>query len=171
MSHPSGTLIQRILLRLTAFCYLWYVLTGSDGLSWIVGGPAVLCVTGMSLMLSPPSTMTIRLTGLLRFIPFFLYQSLRGGIDVMRRALSFKQRLNPGMVSYTTLLPEGTARILFVNTISLLPGTLSAKLQGNQVTIHTLDQELPVWENIQHLENKVATLTGLDKTTDQKEDL
>ena len=76
----------------------------------------------------------------------------------MRRALSPRQLLNPGLVSYTTLLPEGTARIFFVNTISLLPGTLSADLDGNRVTIHTLDQSLPIWANIQRLEYHVGAL-------------
>ncbi len=76
----------------------------------------------------------------------------------MRRALSFQQLLDPALVSYTTLLPEGSARIFFVNTISLLPGTLSAELRGNQVTIHTLDQGLPIWANIQRLEYHVAMM-------------
>ncbi|MEA2115747.1 MAG: cation transporter, partial [Thermodesulfobacteriota bacterium] len=57
-----------------------------------------------------------------------------------------------------TLLPEGSARIFFVNTISLLPGTLSADLNGNRVTIHTLDRGLPIWANIQGLEYHVAAL-------------
>ena len=76
----------------------------------------------------------------------------------MRRALSFQQLLDPGLVSYATLLPEGSARIFFVNSISLLPGTLSAELQGNRVTIHTLDRGLPIWANIQKLEYHVAAL-------------
>ncbi len=159
----SVTLLRRILRRLAIFCFLWYVLAGSDGLSWVIGVPAVVLVTILSLMLDSPSTVNIRLASLLHFIPFFLYQSFRGGFDVMHRAFSFQQLLDPGLVSYTTILPEGTARILFINTISLLPGTLSAKLQEDQVTIHTLDKGLPIWANIQRLEYQVAALMGIEK--------
>ncbi len=168
MSTPSrfstnqtvATLVRRILLRFTVFCFLWYTLAESDKASWVIGVPAVLCVTALSLKLAPSTPLKIHLAGLFRFIPFFLYQSFHGGIDVMRRALSFQQLLDPGLVAYTTLLPEGSARILFVNTISLLPGTLSAELQGNQITIHTLDRGLPIWANIQRLEYHVAALMG-----------
>ncbi len=168
MSTPSrfstnqtvATLVRRILLRFAVFCFLWYTLAGSDKASWIIGVPAVLCVTALSLTLASSTPLNIHLVGLFRFIPFFLHQSFHGGIDVMRRALSFQQLLDPGLVAYTTLLPEGSARILFVNTISLLPGTLSAELQGNQITIHTLDRGLPIWANIQRLEYHVAALMG-----------
>ena len=158
-NHVFAAPAQRVLYRLATFSLLWQTLAGSDKLSWAVGFPAVLFATALSLRLAPSSSLTISLPGLLYFIPFFLYQSFRGGIDVMRRALSLQQRLlDPGLVSYTTLLPEGSARILFVNTISLLPGTLSAELQGNLITIHTLDQGLPIWANIQQLEHHVAAL-------------
>lgn len=166
-NQPLATLVRPSLLRFAVFCFLWYTLAGSDKASWVIGLPAVLCVTALSLMLAPSTPLKIHLAGLFRFIPFFLYQSFHGGIDVMRCALSFQQLLDPGLVAYTTLLPEGSARIFFVNTISLLPGTLSAELQGNQITIHTLDRGLPVWANIQRLEYHVAALMG--KTSVRKE--
>jgi len=151
-------LASRFPLRFIVFFLLWYVLTGSDNASWIIGVPAVLFATALSLMLAPSYQCRISLIGTFCFILFFLRQSFHGGIDVMRRALSSRQLLDPGLVSYTTLLPEGSARIFFVNTISLLPGTLSADLHGNQVTIHTLDRGLPIWANIQGLEYHVAAL-------------
>lgn len=89
-------------------------------------------------------------------------------MDVMRRALSFHQLLDPGLVSYTTFLPEGTARILFINTISLLPGTLSAELHGNRVIIHTLDRGLPIWANIQGLEYHIAALMRIPSEKKEK---
>jgi multicomponent Na+:H+ antiporter subunit E len=86
----------------------------------------------------------------------------------MRRALSSRQMLDPGLVSYTTLLPQGSARIFFVNAISLLPGTLSADLEGNCVTIHTIDRKLPTWANIQGLEYHVAALMGVTVEIEKK---
>ena len=154
---PSQT-VRQILPRFVVFSFLWFALAGSDKASWIIGVPAVLFASALSLMLASSFPLRISFACALRFIPFFLRQSFSGGVDVMRRALSFQQLLDPGLVSYTTLLPEGSARIFFVNSISLLPGTLSAELQGNRVTIHTLDRGLPIWANIQKLEYHVAAL-------------
>ena len=158
INHTLSNFARRSLIHFVVFSSLWYVFVGSDKASWIIGVPAVLLATALSLMLAPSSQYSISPAGAFRFIPFFLRQSFRGGIDVMRRALSLRQLLNPGLVSYTTFLPEGSARIFFVNTISLLPGTLSAELHGNRVTIHTLDRSLPIWANIQGLEYHVAVL-------------
>lgn len=149
---------MQTLSRFALFSLLWYALAGPDKTSWIIGIPAVAAATALNRILAPSSSLHISPGGVLRFIPFFLRQSFLGGIDVMRRALSFRQLLNPGLVSYTTHLPEGSARIFFVNTISLLPGTLSAELHGNRVTIHTLDRSLSIWASIQRLEHHVAAL-------------
>lgn len=168
-NYTLATLVRRSLVRFVVFSFLWYALAGSDTAGWIIGIPAVLSVTALSLVLSSSSSLNINLRAVFHFIPFFLYQSFRGGFDVMRRALSIQQLLDPGLVSYTSFLPEGSARIFFVNTISLLPGTLSAKLQGSQVTIHTLDRGLPIWANLQRLEYHVAALMGI--VTERKEDI
>ena len=154
----SSQALRQILPRLAVFSFLWFALAGSDTASWIIGIPAVFFASALSLKLASSSPLRVRFVCALRFIPFFLRQSFYGGVDVMRRALSFQQLLDPGLVSYTTFLPEGSARILFANTISLLPGTLSAELHGNSVTIHTLDRGLPIWANIQGLEYHIAAL-------------
>jgi len=149
---------QRALIRVLLFSLVWFVLTGSEAASWIVGGPAVLLAVGLSLLLAPSSCWSLSLVGACRFIPFFLRQSTLGGVDVMRRALSPRPLVNPGLVSYATFLPAGGPRIFFVNTISLLPGTLSADLQEDTVLVHTMDKDLPIWTNIQNLEWRIAAL-------------
>lgn len=167
-SYTITNLARRCPVRFVAFSLSWYILTGSDKASWIIGVPAVLFATVLSLMLAPSYQYRISPIGAFCFIPFFLQQSFHGGFDVMRRALSSRQLLDPGLVSYTTLLPKGPARIFFVNTISLLPGTLSADLHENQITIHTLDRGLPIWANIQGLEYHVAALMRVSTEKEER---
>ena len=78
------------------------------------------------------------LRGLPRFSAFFLTQSVLGGIDVAKRALAPKLRLNPGFLDFSCAIRNPASRLLFVNCISLLPGTLSADLQGRALRIHYL---------------------------------
>lgn len=155
-------LVLRSLTRILLFCLAWVVLTRSDPTSWIVGGPAVLLAAGLSLLLAPPSRWELSLTGAARFLLFFLHQSILGGVDVMRRALSPRPLVNPGLVSFATFLPAGAPRILLVNTISLLPGTLSADLKKDTVLIHTINKDLPIWSNIQNLEGRIAVLFKME---------
>ena len=125
---------RRATIRVLLFSLVWFVLTGSDAASWIVGGPAVLLAAGLSLLLAPASCWPLSLAGAWRFIPFFLRQSTLGGVDVMRRALSPRPLVNPGLVSYATFLPE------------------------DKLLVHTIDKDLPIWMNIQNLEWRIAAL-------------
>lgn len=158
----SSRLIQqngrRILKRLLLFSLIWFALTGPDINSWLFGVPAIFAATWTSLVIASSTTFKISLAGTLRFIPFFLRQSLHSGLDVLRRTVSPHLPINPGLIIYKTYLPEGTARLFFVNTISLLPGTLSADIQDDNVTIHIIDIDTPFWPNIHNLEWRIAYL-------------
>jgi multicomponent Na+:H+ antiporter subunit E len=166
--YPFSNFAGRTLRRFVVFSFFWFLLVGLDKASWFIGLPAVLFATALSLKLAPSSQYRTSPAGAMRFIPFFLWQSLLGGLDVMRRAFSSPRLLDPALVSYTTLLPEGSARIFFVNTISLLPGTLSARLQGNKITIHIIAGDQPILDNIQVLEHHVAALMCIATEREKK---
>ena len=155
------TFSRRVAARFLFFSLVWFILTGNETSSWVLGLPAVILAVYLSLYLSYSSFCSLSLFGALSFIPFFLRQSTQGGIDVMRRALSSRRAINPGLVHYSTFLPEGAPRTFFINTISLLPGTLSADLQEDDIVVHTIDKNLSIWANIQSLEFRIALLFGV----------
>lgn len=146
--------------RLLGFALLWMVLTGGAADSWSAGGLAVATAALASLALRPERPWRVRLGGALRFVPFFVRQSLRGGLDVTRRAFSPALPLDPVLVEHSLRLPPGTARLFLLNTVSLLPGTLSADLRGDLLLVHGLDASLPLVEDLRRLETLVAELFG-----------
>jgi multicomponent Na+:H+ antiporter subunit E len=157
----NGLLDRQFWMHVIGYALLWLLLTATDLNSWIIGGPTVLLAAFCSRLLSSPLIRYPRPTGLFFFGLFFLGQSLLSGLDVIRRTLSRRLLLTPGLVPFKTFLPEGTARVLFANTISLLPGTLSVDLEGNTIIVHTLDIDMPVWANLQNLERHIAVLFRL----------
>lgn len=171
MSAPAtpGFALQRLwspggfLKRTGLYGLVWFLLTGADGASWVVGAPVILVAAAVSLALRGPASESPGLAGIFTFGLFFLRQSLVSGIDVMRRAFSPGLQLNPGLVVYDSFLPPGPARVLFANTISLLPGTLSVDLDDQTVLVHALDVELPVWASLQNLEGRIAKLFRLHR--------
>jgi len=153
--------IRRGTVRLLLLLIIWWVLTQGEPTSWVVGIPAVLLATITSLWLSASSSWEWRLNAVPRFFSFFAYCSLKGGVDVARRACSPSLPLAPAMLDYSLRLREGTtARVFFANTVSLLPGTLSADILGDMLIVHVLDSTLPVSEQLQRLEVVVARLFG-----------
>ncbi|HSO81195.1 Na+/H+ antiporter subunit E [Thiocapsa sp.] len=153
--HPRAAIARAI-----GFAFVWLILVGPDAASWIIGGPFVVAATLASLRLSEPRDRKLSLSSLARFIPYFLVESLRGGLDVAARVLIPRMRVQPGNQEYRVRLTHPEARLVFIDSISLLPGTLSADLRGDLVTVHALDVRTDVVEGLATLERRVAALFG-----------
>jgi multicomponent Na+:H+ antiporter subunit E len=102
----------------------------------------------------------INLLGLLRFLPFFVWESVLGGLDVVSRVMRPTMRVAPGFFDYRLRLQTSSARLLFVNSLSLLPGTLAADLDGDSVRIHALDLGADREVELIRLERAVAAVYG-----------
>lgn len=153
--------VRRAARRLALFALLWWCLTYDNPGAWTVGVPTVLAATAVSLMLSA-ADWRISLRGALVFGALFARESLRGGIDVSARVLRPKMPLDPTLVHYRLTLPaQGPARVFFANCVSLLPGTLSAAIEHDALTIHALDAAAPLQANLARLEAAVAALFAL----------
>jgi multicomponent Na+:H+ antiporter subunit E len=147
---------RTLALRLALFSLLWWVLTEGQPGSWPLGGLFVVLATGLSLTLSRPVPWSA--VEFARFVPFFLWWSLRGGIDVAWRACVPSLPIAPGILTYRLRLPPGRARVFLTAVISLLPGTLSAEIARNNLCVHILDKHVSSEAELAVLETKVAAL-------------
>lgn len=148
-------------LRAGAFALLWWVLAGGSAYQPLLAALSVAAATGASLALVPPGAWRWSAAGALRFLPFFLRESLLGGIDVARRAFSRRPPLRPGLVEFRTALPPGPPRVFLMSAMSLLPGTLATGVREATIRVHVLDLELPNEARLRALEARVAALFGV----------
>jgi len=151
--------LQKWWLRTLLFSMIWWILTNGVIDSWLVGVPAVLIATRVSLALLPASTWSFK--GSVRFIPFFLWRSLYGGIDVAMRALHPHLPIAPGMYDHQWRLPPDMSRVFMANTVSLLPGTLSTELDDDYLRVHVLDHTGTFASELRMIETHVANVFGL----------
>lgn len=147
-----------VLLRGTAFALVWWVLAEGRADSWGVGVVSVAAALAASLYLAPPGAGRLSPTGLLGFAGFFLAQSFKGGVQVAVRAFRPAMDLAPALVDVPVALPDGLPRVLLVNTLNLLPGTVSVRLAGDRLRLHVLDARLPVAEEVRQAEARIACL-------------
>ncbi|MTW21869.1 Na+/H+ antiporter subunit E [Allochromatium palmeri] len=161
MTRFKSTLAA-ILRRLVLFAGAWLVIAGTDPSSWIIGAPAVIAATWASLRLRQRDGAAPRVLAALVFAPFFLWQSLKGGLDVAWRVMRPRMRIAPGVHNYRLRLAGTSARVVLLDTLSLLPGTLSADLRGDILTVHALDAAdgRALDADIAGLEQRVGALFG-----------
>lgn len=154
-------LFRAFSLRAGALYFIWWVLIEGDPSGLMFGVAIVVPVSILSCVFYPATGYRLHLPGTLAFASYFIVRSAVAGVDIARRLLSPVVRVNPGYLTVSTRLPEGSPRWLLANTLSLMPGTLSVRLQDNRLELHCLDLDLPVAEGVRATEQKVAGLFGL----------
>lgn len=147
---------------------VWLGLNGADWSSWMVGLPALLAATWISVKLSPASPWRWSPGGAFRFAGYFLRESLRGAWEVACMALAPRLRLRPALVCYECGLSHASARFLFCNAISLLPGTAVVAMQDRRITVHVLRDSPAVAEELRSLELRVADMFGIAATLERR---
>lgn len=137
--------VRSALARGAGFFGVWLLLAGPDPADLAVGILAVAAATWTSLRLLPPSDGRLRYAALARLALRFGQESIMGGVDVARRALSVRLPLRPGFVVYPVRLPPGPACNAFGALTSVLPGTLPTGVDDHGALLyHCLDVEQPV---------------------------
>jgi len=147
-----------LLFRTAILAFTWWVLTQGAHDAWQVGLPVILTAIYIDYRLSPPKGYRWSFGGLLVYALYFLKFSITSGIDVVWRAYHPRRPLNPAMIEYPLRLTAPEARNLFVCTVSLLPGTLSAALGDHTLVVHVLDVGRPFKRELKIIEDRVASI-------------
>lgn len=148
---------------------MWWIVSEGDVVSLWIGLPAALGAALFSLALEPRELARPTLLGSARFAGFFLVRSVLGGMDVALRALRPSMPIAPRSVVYPLRLVDALPRVVFVNTLSLLPGTLSTHLDCESLVVHVLDCSGDFVEGISRVEDRVADLFGISLDTAPRE--
>ncbi|MDS4042042.1 MAG: Na+/H+ antiporter subunit E [Candidatus Competibacter sp.] len=137
--------VRIAMARGVGFFGFWLLLVGSDPVDLAAGLFAAAAATWANLRLLPPDGGRLRYAALARLALRFGQESIMGGVDVARRALSVRLPLRPGFVVYPVRLPPGPACNAFGALTSVLPGTLPAGVDDRGALLyHCLDVEQSV---------------------------
>jgi multicomponent Na+:H+ antiporter subunit E len=167
MSRPGASRRRAAVERAAIYLALWFVLLPSTKPGDVVLGlAAAAAATWISLRLLPPAGGRVRLGAFLAQGPHFLWESVRAGVDVARRALAPRMPLEPGFVASPTRLPHGLARNTFSTVAGLMPGTLPAGDEGESLIVHALDISQPVAEQLGAEERRFGPALSADTDHD-----
>ena len=101
--------------------------------AWIVGRMERVDGARFEIRLQPVAT--------LRYGFWLLGQIVRANIDVARLALSPRMRTSPVVLRVPAPQRTEFGRVLFANSITLTPGTVSVHLSEKEVEVHALTRE------------------------------
>ena len=165
MAQARRATLTDIVTTTAILAGLWWLIVQGRADAWLVGLPAVALAGLASIRLGSQPLPRLSLVGLFAFIGLFLRESVRGGIDVARRILGPALLIEPDFHSYHLRISHPAARVLLINCIGLLPGTLVADLDGDHAELHLLDTGVNPDPQLQRLEQAVARLFNVPLET------
>lgn len=148
--------VRAIVHRTMLFGGGWLALAGSAPQALAAGLIVTIAAVWLSLRLLPAHDPLV-LWRLARHVPRFVAASVRGGVDVARRAFSPGMPLNPGWIEMRSDLPEG-ARAALGGELSLMPGTLAAGSEDGKLIIHLLEIDAGFEDAIAREEAQIAAI-------------
>ncbi len=156
-------------LLLTGF---WFLLVDGDLASLLVGVVFIPLSIFAAAKLSEKtdsanSNLPVNILKVPKFIVFFLYQSIKGGTDTARRVFSVNMDLKAEFIHYPIkYLPAGLPMNLFMNVVSLLPGSVSVIREPDSVLVHVLALTNNTINEIYQCELIISELFDIDIAID-----
>lgn len=155
---PVASLTRSLVPRFLLFYGLWLLLSGARADFLLPGLAASALATAAGAAIWRAGRRRLRLGALLAYLPHFLWRSLAGGFDVALRVLHPRLPIAPRFVQHRCRAEDETARVLFCDVVSLMPGTLGARLQGREALVHLLSDEPAIRDQLAAEEARVRGL-------------
>lgn len=130
------------------FLFVWILLNGQltveTACVGIVIAGVMYAFTCKFLGYSPEKDLLLfwKLPYIFAYILILIWEIIKANVDALRFGLSFRNEVDPVIVKFRTDLKSKTARVVLANSITLTPGTITIALEGDELIVHALDEEL-----------------------------
>jgi multicomponent Na+:H+ antiporter subunit E len=135
--------IIRVVALFAALLAFWLLLSGRlDPLFLVIGVASAAAVTWFASrlldgVLGPADrTPRVSLWHLTTFFVWLLAQIPPAGLVIARVVIDQGRPPRPGVARFTTRLQSPAARTLLANAITLVPGTMTLNVEGDELTVH-----------------------------------
>ncbi len=94
------------------------------------------------------------------YAPWLIKQIVLANIDVAQRILKPSLPIEPTMIHVKADQRTDLGRVVYANSITLTPGTVSVDVRGNDVVVHALTREGAEFDKSGELNRRVVKMEG-----------
>ena len=148
-----------LFLKAMALFVFWILLSAS--FEWIHLGLGLVLSFSVAWINSghSPFVPKFRLwSRILLYLPWLFYKIVQSSLHVTRLILHPALPIDPQLISVKSKLNHHAAVVLFGNSITLTPGTITAEVDRNNLIVHALDKALSEDFESKEMESKIADL-------------
>ncbi len=92
----------------------------------------------------------------LLYLPWLFYKIVQSSLNLSKLILHPELPITPQLIPVKSKLRHHAAVVLFGNSITLTPGTITAEVDGNNLIIHSMDKSDDA--AIKEIESKIADI-------------
>jgi len=133
---------------LAALFLLWIIFNGRVSVDILISG-AVLSVLVFLFMcrftahsMEKEKLMYKELPLIVRYFFVLVIEIVKATGGVLRYVISRDSKPHPKLIKFRAPLKTKTARVMLANSITLTPGTITARIDGDLLTVHCLDASM-----------------------------
>lgn len=146
------------------FFLLWVIFQGKITLEIVLFGlviSAVLlwfCCRFVDYSLEKEKKIYGKVFRFIGYVVLLVKEILKANKAVMHLILTQKEEVQPILVNFRTKLKTPSGRAFLANAITLTPGTITASLEGDRLTVHCLDESMAEGLTDSEFEHRLSDL-------------
>jgi len=94
------------------------------------------------------------------YLPYLLREVVLSNLDVARRVLEPGPPVSPEILDVETTQESELGRVLYANSITLTPGTVSILVHGRKILVHAITREAAAGLETGEMDRRVTRLEG-----------
>jgi multicomponent Na+:H+ antiporter subunit E len=103
------------------------------------------------------------------YLPWLLMEIAKANVDVAKIILSRSLPIHPHMIRVRASQRSEVGQVVYANSITLTPGTISLDVRDNQILVHALTKEAAAGVESGEMDRRVAWLEGLGEAPQRRE--
>jgi multicomponent Na+:H+ antiporter subunit E len=94
------------------------------------------------------------------YVPWLLWEIAKANVDVARRILTPSLPIHPTVIRVKAGQRRDLGRVIYANSITLTPGTVSIDMEGDEIVVHALSREAALGLRSGQMDRKVSQFEG-----------
>ena len=147
---------------LTAAWLLWSGIYDNT-LLFVLGGISIVGTTALTMRLARISGSPVDYRLGLRFVgytPWILWEIIKANWDVAKVILSPDLPISPQLLTVKASQKTPLGQVIYANSITLTPGTISLDLRDGQILVHALTNDTAAGLQTDEMNRRVCRLEG-----------
>lgn len=97
---------------------------------------------------------------ILTYLPWLAWEIVKANVEVMRLILSPKLDISPTLIEVEAIQKSDLGQTIYVNSITMTPGTVSIDLADGKVLVHAITHEMAQGLVDSDMDKRAAVLEG-----------